>query len=260
MGLFSFKKKKVKPNFLEAPPAVNIRSESNNSVSHLSEPDIPPIGPAKVSASATTPMLNDDQGNNMDEAPMPPTQLKESSDFPPMPLTEEKIAKNEIKETQMPEDLASKNELPMFPSMPEENTQMAQLKTRETQDFNKPLPFEHSYNNMPSEQELKETFKPRQETQIKKQDRHYLNYDQFLTQSTTERIIKPKTHFVSITELGFSIESLNLTKEIINNQVDTVLRINNIQEEKGKRYDKFQKSLELIYKELARLDGLMFET
>ncbi|MBT4540990.1 hypothetical protein HOC35_05745 [Candidatus Woesearchaeota archaeon] len=242
MGLFSKKKK------IDAPPRLDVPSPGEvDSSSSFGEPDIPPIPSIESNSRQEQTILDDvplPTGPESEEEvniPLPPEDMEEqqqpkefNEDIPPSPPQEL------TQEPQLMQDSS-----PMFPSMPEEHDFNAQKEMG-------PLPFEHSYDNMPDEQELKETFMP-----VKPK---IPNYDRLL-EPNMPKPSRPtifKQYFVSMTEYREIMENLSSINILTTNSIDITTRLTSIQEEKGARYDKYQHELELINNYFAKLDALIF--
>ena len=158
------------------------------------------------------------------------------------------------------------SESPQIPSMDDSSSLFPEMDESELDNNYKSeapqsniLPFEHSYDDMPNEQELREAFVP-QHSPL--QGKNIPNYDKFLelrmSASSRPTFFENKQYFLSLSEYKYLMGNLNELDILSGNQVDTTLRLTSIQEEKSARYDKYQHELEMIHNQFAKLDGLIF--
>jgi hypothetical protein len=274
MGLFSKKKKIDAPPLMDVPSPVSISSDNNQN--QFGEPDIPPIPSSNSNNIISKSDMDDAPLPNINDldVPLPPSpeELKLTNHKNNQPIQED----NENLDNDLPplppeennqETIPSMNESsPLFPSMDEEK--------KETDGIPKPsnlsnrLPFEHSYSDMPGEQELKETFAPkstssRPQLMIHHEKHHAIpNYDQLLdpkiSNPSRPHVFDNKDYFLSLAEYKDLMGNLNDVDILTGNQIDTTSRLTSIQDEKNTRYDKYQHELELIHNHFAKLDTLIF--
>ena len=242
MGLFKKSKKRVPdmPPPLDTPMPPNISEETPGSLKSLGEPDIPPIAPSGAD------QIPDD------EVPLPPPGLEE--DVPPLPPLEVETSTT------------------LFPTMPEETQKPKKFPFEhyDAEDFpdekeiddtlghgHRPgevvtkLPFEHyEKETFPTEKELKGTLRPKK----------IPDYDQLL-ESPMIRPIKGASHksyFLNLNQYKLIMDSLIFAQNLTEDVIDTVERIEKIQEEKSARYDRFQHNLEGAYNLFGKLDVLVY--
>ncbi len=234
-----FKKKAIDaPPLLDVPEPIDI---SNDPIKELGEIDIPPIT-----------LSNREENKEMElklpeeevDVPLPPPDMdnKGNMDLPPMPQPSADDSDQGL----------------LFPSMEEPtDSQKPYLEESQGEEVTS-LPFEHA-GDYPSEQELSETFavpKPRH------QAHHIPNYDALLEQAkaAAPRMKPNKKYFISLTEYKEVLGEANAINGLCGNEIDTVLRIKNIQDEKSARYERYQHELEQINNLFGRLDNLIFTT
>ncbi|MFH1439772.1 MAG: hypothetical protein ABIG89_04345 [Candidatus Woesearchaeota archaeon] len=123
------------------------------------------------------------------------------------------------------------------------------------------FPFEH-YGEFPSEDELRETIVPSMSAQYKQPKLNKAsvpNFDRLLSEKIPPRLIQHKTtHFITLEQYKFVMHSLSSMKDALQNQVDTVTRMENIHESDGIRYDKIQKDFETMFSNFSKIDDLIF--
>lgn len=226
MGWFSKKKGLDAPPSLDAPPPIS--SEEKQEFG-LSEPDIPPI-PSIFNMKQKELRMSSDE-----EVPLPPPELKDDKDIFP--------------------------EFPSFPEMPKEfpekvkqekkYDEMQFVQEEETPpEIVSRLPFEHySKEDFPSEDEIKEMLKP-----------NIPDFDRLLKQDINGIKQTPKkvSSFITLTQYKMIMMQVMQMNGLVETQIDTVIRLNNIQEEKNSRYNKFQSDLEGVYNQFTKLDELIF--
>lgn len=230
MGWFSKKKGLNTPSSLDAPPPIS--SEDKQGFG-LSEPDIPPI-PSMSDMKQKEFRMKEFKMGSDDEVPLPPPELKEEKNADAFP------------------------EFPSFPEMPKEfpekikqekkYDEMQFVQEEETPpEIVSRLPFEHySKEDFPSEDEIKEILKP-----------NIPNFDRLLKQDTKQK--QPKiSSFITLTQYKMIMLLVMQMNGLVETQIDTVIRLNNIQEEKSGRYNKFQSDLEGVYNQFTKLDELIF--
>lgn len=240
MGWFSKKKGLDTPPALDAPPPMS--SEEKQGFG-LSEPDIPPIHSSFGMNGFKQKEL---RMSSDEEVPLPPpelAELKEDKDvlpefpsFPELPMEPkefpEKIKPLKQKEMNMNSSLGFKGEEETPP----------EIVSR--------LPFEHyTGEDFPSEEEIKEILKP-----------NIPDFDRLLKQDINGIKQKPKkvSTFITLTQYKMIMLQVMQMNGLVETQIDTVIRLNNIQEEKNSRYNKFQSDLEGVYNQFTKLDELIF--
>lgn len=270
MGIFNKKKKIDAPPLMDVPSPVNISSGADD---HLfGEPDIPHI------SSVDMPNFSNQKMNdNMDEAPLPDDLNDVEVPLPPsnsLSYTDDLNDDSNLSNDNSDEDLPPlPPNQPKIPSMNESSPIFPEMNESELdskQDMAEPqsniLPFEHSYDDMPNEQELKEAFAP-QHSPLSQHShlqghKNIPDYDKFLelrmSASSRPKFFENKQYFLSLSEYKYLMSNLNELDVLSGNQVDTTLRLTSIQEEKSTRYDKYQHELEMIHNQFAKLDNLIF--